>query len=49
MKIFATKERQDILDGYGIKYKIDYELNFHFDKTSDEERAIKVLRGHLAL
>jgi hypothetical protein len=49
MKIFATEERQKILDESGVEYKIDHELNFYFSKRSDEEKAIKILRGHLAL
>ena len=49
MKIFATEERQKILDAENIKYKIDHELNFYFVKVSDEKKAIKVLRGYLAL
>ena len=49
MKIFATKARQDILDDYGIKYKVDQDLNFYFPNVSDEKKAIKILRGHLEL
>lgn len=49
MKIFATKERQKILGEYGIEYKVDQDLNFYFSKVSDEKKAIKILRGHLAL
>ncbi len=49
MKIFATDERQKILDKAGIGYKLDQDLNFYFSKTSDEKKAIKILRGHLAL
>ena len=48
-EIFATEERQKILDDAGVKYLVDQNLNFYFSKISDEQKAIKILRGHLAL
>ena len=49
MKIFATEERRRILDAAGIKYAVDQDLNFYFSKTSDEKKAIDVLKGCFAL
>ena len=49
MKIFATEERQRILDDAGIRYSVDQELNFYFPTISMEEKAIKVLKGAFAL
>lgn len=49
MKVFATEERQKILDSNGIKYKVDQDLNFCFVTKSDEKKAIKILKGWLAL
>ena len=48
-EIFATEERQKILDEAGVKYQVDQNLNFYFSKISDEKKAIKILRGCLAL
>ena len=48
-EIFATKERQDILDEYGIRYSVDQDLNFVFRSDADEKRAIKILKAALAL
>jgi hypothetical protein len=49
MEIFATKERQEVLDEFGIKYAIDTELNLIFKSEKDEERAIKVMKNALVL
>lgn len=49
MNIFATQARQEILDSSGIKWRIDENLNFCFDTTSDKEKAIKVLKAALEL
>lgn len=48
-EIFASKERQDILDSYGIKYCFDQDLNFCFKSEADEKRAIKILKEWLVL
>lgn len=48
-KIFATKERQELLDAYGIHWCFDEDLNFVFDNASDEKRAYKILKSALAL
>lgn len=49
MEIFATAERQKILDNYGIKYCVDQDLNFYFRNKDDEKRAIKILKEWLVL
>ena len=49
MKIFATEERQRILDAAGIRYSIDQELNFYFPTITMEKKAEEILRGCLAL
>lgn len=41
-EIFASEERQKILDEYGIKYCTDQELNFYF--RSETEKKIKQSR-----
>ena len=48
-EIFATAERRKILDDFGIKYKVDTDLNLCFDSESERKRAIKILKGALAL
>ena len=48
-EIFATAERQKILDSYGIKYCFDQDLNFVFKSESDRKRAIKILKEWLVL
>lgn len=48
-EIFATKERQEVLDMFGIKYAIDTELNFCFENAEIKKRAIKVLENALEL
>ncbi len=48
-EIFASKERQEILDQYGIKYKTDQELCFCFDSESEKQKAIKILKEWLVL
>lgn len=48
-EIFATKERQDILDEYGIRYSVDQDLNFVFRSDADEKQAIKILKAALVL
>lgn len=40
-EIFASKERQDILDSYGIKYCFDQDLNFVFKNESDKKKSNK--------
>lgn len=49
MKIFASEERQKILDQYGIKYKFDQDLCFCFDSESVRRKAIKILKEWLVL
>lgn len=48
-EIFATKERQEVLDMFGIKYAVDTELNFCFENEENKKRAIKVLEDALEL
>lgn len=48
-EIFATKERQKILDSHGIKYKVDQNLNLWFESESEKQKAIKILKGNLEL
>lgn len=48
-EIFATKERQEILDAHGIKWKFDQDLNFVFESETDKKKAIKILKGHLEI
>lgn len=48
-KIFASKERKEALNDAGIRWKVDQDLNFHFDTDSDERKAIKVLKAMLLL
>lgn len=48
-EIFATQERQEILDECGIKYKVDEELNFVFNSNADEKKAIKILKETFTL
>lgn len=48
-KIFATEERRNILTKSGIKYKVDDELNFIFNIEAEKKKAIKILKGALAL
>ena len=48
-EIFATKERQKILDIHGIKYKVDQDLNLWFETESEKKKAIKILKGNLEL
>ena len=48
-EIFATKERQKILDSYGIKYKVDQNLNLWFESETEKKKAIKILKGNLEL
>ena len=48
-EIFATKERQEILDSYGIKYKVDQNLNLWFESESEKKKAIKILKVALEL
>ena len=48
-EIFASEERQKILDEYGIKYCTDQELNFYFRSETDKNKAIKILKAHLVL
>ena len=47
--IFASEERQKVLNEFGIKWKFDQDLNFIFDNKDDEKRAVKVLRDALEL
>lgn len=48
-EIFASEERQKILDMYGIKYCTDQDLNFFFKSESEKKKAIKILKAHLVL
>ena len=48
-KIFATQERQDILRNNGISFAVDTELNFVFKTEEVRKKAIKILKGALAL
>ena len=48
-KIFASLERQRILNELGIKWKFDQDLNFVFDNKYDEGRAVKALKTSLML
>lgn len=48
-EIFATEERREILDSYGIRYAVDQDLNLCFACESEEKKAIKILKGALAL
>ena len=48
-EIFASSERQKILDDFGIKYAVDIELNFMFENQSDKIRAIQILENALEL
>ena len=48
-KIFASKERQKVLDKCGIKWKIDQDLNFVFYNKDDEKKAVKALQNALEL
>ena len=48
-EIFATKERQEILDEHGIHWRFDLDLNFVFDSESDERKARKILKNALVL
>ena len=48
-EIFATKERQKILNSHGIKYKIDQDLNLWFECESERKKAIKILKAALEL
>lgn len=48
-EIFATKERQEILDAYGFKYKVDEDLNFVFNSQADEKKAVKILKEEFEL
>ena len=41
--IFATRDRQELLDTFGVKYAVDTDLCFVFKSAKDEEKAIKVL------
>ena len=47
--IFASKERQKVLNECGIKWKFDQDLNFVFENKDDEKKAVKVLRNALEL
>lgn len=47
--IFATRERQEILDEHGVKYFVDLELNFSFRNTEVKERAVRILEAALEL
>lgn len=47
--IFASKERQKVLDECGIKWKFDQDLNFVFDSKDDEKKAVKALQNALEL
>lgn len=49
VNIFASTDRQKVLNECGIKWKIDQDLNFVFDSKDDEKRAVKVLRNALEL
>lgn len=48
-EIFATKERQKILDTHGIKYKVDQDLNLWFETETEKKKAIKILERALEL
>ena len=48
-EIFATKERKEILESNGIKYRIDQNLNLWFESESEKKKAIKVLKVALEL
>lgn len=48
-KIFATQERRDLLRNNGISFAVDDELNFVFRNEEDRKKAIKILKGALAL
>lgn len=48
-EIFATAERQKVLDDFNIKYKVDINLNFVFETESEKNKAVKVLKGALEL
>lgn len=47
--IFATVSRRLVLDSYGIKYKVDQDLNLWFESAEDRDRAILVLKINLEL
>lgn len=48
-EIFATAERQEVLDDFGVKYTVDQDLNLCFDSESERKKAVKILRGALVL
>lgn len=43
-EIFATKERQEVMDDFGIKYAVDLELNFMFENEAVKKKAVKLLK-----
>ena len=47
--IFATRERQEILEWGGIRFAVNDELNFCFHSERDKVTAEKIMRNALVL
>lgn len=47
--IFATRDRQEILDEWQIPYSVDADLCFCFKNDQDKQTAIKILKAALEL
>ena len=45
--IVATRERQNELDMFGVKYKVDEELCFVFESKNDLEKAKRIFKSAL--
>ena len=46
-EIFANKERQEVLDEWGIRYQVDQDLNLGFYSLRDMRRAEKLFKQAL--
>ena len=48
-RIFASKERREVLDDFGVDFKVDQELNFIFPNEEVQALAESLLREALEL
>ena len=49
MEIQATRSRMEVLDEFGIKYKVDTDFNFVFSCPKDADRAVVILTNALEI